>query len=89
MRQLFFYRSYTYAKRCEDKLAEMYRCAVGPKLYRIFTKDSRQVRIKWTLFYLDNIILFSFLFFMIRKRMFTETKLVITCLVDLDSDVVS
>ena len=27
------------------------------------TKDSRQVRIKWTLFYLDNIILFPFLFF--------------------------
>ena len=58
MRQRFFYGSHTYAKRCEDKMAEMYRCAVGPQLYRIFTTDSRQVRIEWTLFYLDNIIVF-------------------------------
>ena len=68
-------------------MEEMYRCAVGPQFYRIFTTDSRQVRIEWTLFYLDNIILFSFLFFKIRGRMFTETKLVIVCLADLDSDV--
>ena len=52
----------------------MYRYAVGAQLYRIFTKDSRQVKIKWTLFYLDNIKLFSFLFFLIRKRLLMGQK---------------
>lgn len=38
-------------------MAEIYRCAVGPQLYRIFTKNSRQVSVEWTLFYIENTIL--------------------------------
>lgn len=41
----------------KNKMAEIYRCAVGPQLYRIFTKNSRQVSVEWTLFYLENTIL--------------------------------
>ena len=35
----------------------MLTCAVGPQLYRVFTKNSRQVSVEWTLFYLENTIL--------------------------------
>ena len=41
----------------ENKMAEIYRCAVGPQLYRVSTKNSRQVSVEWTLFYLENTIL--------------------------------
>ena len=44
------------SKTLENKMAEIYRCAVGPQLYRIFTKNSRQVSVEWTLFHLENSI---------------------------------
>ena len=44
------------SKPLENKMAEIYRCAVGPQLYRIFTKNSRQVSVEWTLFNLENSI---------------------------------
>ena len=37
-------------KPFEKKMADFYRCAVGPQLYRIFTRNSRQVGVKLTLF---------------------------------------
>ena len=45
------------SKPFENKMAEIYRCAVGPQLHRSFTKNSRQVSVEWTLFYLENSIL--------------------------------
>ena len=34
---------YSCETKIERKMAEFYRCAVGPQLHRIFTRNSRQV----------------------------------------------
>ena len=58
--------------KMKRKMAEVYRCAVGPQLHRIFTPNSRQVGVEMT-YFVDNDHYFKFrccFFFIFRVEYF-------------------